>query len=80
MIRLYAASWCPFCQKVIAFCHQNNIPFEERDIDNPTLRAEFKSFALEQVISYMIDSDTKKQLYDSGEIIKYLRDKFLAQK
>lgn len=80
MISLYTASWCPFCQKVLAFCKENSIPIEEKDVDNHKNRLEFKAVSTEQVIPLMIDTETKTMLYDSGDILMYLRKKFLIKK
>ena len=31
---VYSAEWCPWCHKVMDFLKENNIEFEERNVDN----------------------------------------------
>ena len=33
MIHVYAADWCPHCQKAVAFLKSQNIPFKYIDMD-----------------------------------------------
>ena len=33
MLKVFSATWCPACKQVKQFLTQNNIPFEEKDID-----------------------------------------------
>ncbi len=32
---VYSADWCPWCHKVMDFLKENNVKFEERNVDNP---------------------------------------------
>jgi glutaredoxin 3 len=34
MLKVYSASWCSACKQVKQFLKQENIDFEEKDIDN----------------------------------------------
>lgn len=31
---VYSAEWCPWCHKVMDFLKENNVEFEERNVDN----------------------------------------------
>jgi glutaredoxin-like YruB-family protein len=31
---VYGAEWCPWCHRVTDFLKQNNISFQEKDVDN----------------------------------------------
>lgn len=33
MLKVFSATWCPTCKQVKQFLKQQNIPFEEKDID-----------------------------------------------
>ena len=33
MLKVFSAQWCSACKQVKQFLNQNNIPFEEKDID-----------------------------------------------
>jgi glutaredoxin-like YruB-family protein len=32
---VYSAEWCPWCHKVMDFLKENNVEYEERNVDNP---------------------------------------------
>lgn len=32
-VTIYATSWCPFCQRLIADLHERNVPFEAWDVE-----------------------------------------------
>lgn len=70
MLQVFSASWCPGCKAVKQFLKMNNIPFQERDIDNDKdaqdimSRLQFRSIPITYLndSEYVIGSDPKKIL------------------
>ena len=73
---LYMKTTCPFCQKVLRFMGENDINLELRDINEGDNRDELvKIGGKAQVPCLVIDG---KPMYESDDIIAYLRTKLAA--
>ena len=73
-LKLYYKPECPFCQKVLRFMEKNDIELELKDIHEE----ENKEFLIEeggmnQVPCLFIDG---KAMYESDDIIEFLKEKF----
>ena len=70
MLKVFSATWCPACKQVKQFLKQNNIPFEEKDIDaDQEAYAVLKKLQLRSIPvtylddnNYIVGADLKKIL------------------
>lgn len=71
MLVLFYFASCPFCQKVLSFCDQNQIDLVLRDIQkDPKAKQELIELGgKKQVPALKVDG---KILYESDAIIQYL--------
>ncbi len=76
MIILYVKAGCPYCQTVRAFAEQAAILLDERDIADPKILAELMSKGGMRQVPYMDDTNDNVQMYESDDIVEYLRQKY----
>lgn len=77
---LYKKDVCPYCQKVMKFIDKNGIDsIEMKDIKEDPKNEEFliKNGGLDQVPCLFIDGEP---MYESGDIIEYLKENLLQGK
>ncbi|HEY8362307.1 NrdH-redoxin [Soehngenia saccharolytica] len=74
-LKLYYMKGCPFCKKVIQFMERNNIEVEMVDIQADPKNEEelIKLGGKDQVPMLLIDG---KPLYESNDIIQWLKDNY----
>ena len=53
-VRLYVASWCPYCRRAKAWLAQRHIPYEAFDIESEIGRMEFQVEARGGGIPYLV--------------------------
>jgi len=73
MIDLYILETCPYCKKVLAFMEEkgikaNLIPIEEKSNEESLIKLGGK-----RQVPFMVDKDRNIQMYESGDIIEYLK-------
>ena len=73
MIDLYILETCPYCKKVLAFMEEkgikaNLIPIEEKSNEESLIKLGGK-----RQVPFMVDKDRNVQMYESGDIIEYLK-------
>lgn len=70
MLKVYSATWCGACRQVKQFLKQQNIPFEEKDIDtdkdayDTLMRLQLRSIPVVYLDdnNYVVGADQKKIL------------------
>lgn len=73
-LKLYYQPTCPYCIKVMKFMEQNNISLEMRSTFEPQNRDFLiQNGGMNQVPCLFIGD---KPLYESDDIIQYLRNRF----
>lgn len=71
-LKLYYMDYCPFCNKVINYIKESNLEIEMRNINIKEYYDELLSIGgLDQVPMLLVN---EKPLYESDDIIKYLKD------
>ncbi len=75
-LELYYQPTCPYCLKVLRFMEANGIDFEKKNTMDADNRARLlKVGGMNQVPCLFIEG---KPLYESNDIIAYLRKRFLS--
>lgn len=75
MYTLYYKPTCPYCVKVLDFAKENNIEFELKDINESGVGEELVARGGKRMVPYLIDEEAGKEMYESMDIIEYLRSK-----
>ena len=73
MIDLYVMETCPYCRKVMNFLEENNIDFNKKDISNSENHRRLLELGGLDQVPFMIDDKVK--MYESSDIIEYLKNK-----
>jgi len=73
MLELYAKKGCPFCAKVLNFASTNAISILVKDISNEDYVAELVEKGGKHQVPFLHDTDTGTMMYESDDIVEYLR-------
>lgn len=73
MYILYIEQGCPYGDKVMRFMKENNISVELRDRDVPPHEKDLIARGGKRQTPYFIDEVNNVEMYESGDIIAYLR-------
>ena len=73
MLILYTKNNCPYCEKVKQAFLENNISYEERNIENEEYLAEVKEYGA-RTMPFLFDSSANVKLNDSADIIDYVQE------
>ncbi len=76
MLTLYVKTGCPFCAKVFAAAKELGIEFDEKNIADPAVAEELIKRGGKRQVPYLVDPDTKEEMYESDDIIEYLHENF----
>jgi len=76
MFELYVLETCPFCQKVMTFFRDNCVEYIKNDISNPIFKAELVKLGGKEQVPFLYDTDTELKLYESNDIIDYVKSTF----
>ncbi|MDP1689640.1 MAG: glutathione S-transferase N-terminal domain-containing protein [bacterium] len=79
MVTLYVKTGCPFCNKVLAAGKELGISFEEKNIADDAVAAELVACGGKRQVPYLIDSERDVEMYESGDIVSYLRAQYPKQ-
>ena len=77
MLTLYVKTGCPFCEKVFVAGREFGISFEEKNIADNTVAAELIARGGKRQVPYLIDSDREVEMYESDDIVHYLREHYI---
>ena len=76
MLDLFILETCPYCKKVIYYMKENNIKFHKFDTINSDNVLRLLSIGGKDQVPFLYNETTNDKLYESDEIIKYLRKNF----
>lgn len=77
MLILYYKPTCPYCQRVLSEAETLGISFTLKDIStDETLRAELIERGGKKQVPYLIDTTHNVALYESNDIVTYLRKEY----
>lgn len=78
MPTLYVKNTCYYCQKVLDFVHTSKIDINVKDtISDPMAKEELLKLGGKRQVPFLFDPN-KTSLYESDEIIKYLRSNYVG--
>lgn len=75
MLDLYILETCPFCRKVMASFDENNLEYNKKNILEKENLDELIKLGGKQQVPFLYDSDNHKSLYESDDIIEYIKNK-----
>lgn len=73
--QLYYKKSCPYCQKVLRFMEDNHLTMDTRDTTQPGNQNDLIRIGGKKQVPCLIVNG--KPLYESDDIIAYLRDSFV---
>lgn len=73
MLILYMRPTCPYCHKVDAVLAELGLEIENRDIADPKALAELMMRGGKRQVPYLVDAERGVEMYESEDIITYLR-------
>ena len=77
MLTLYYKPTCPFCQRVLQMAENLNNDLDLRDIsEDETALAELLEKGGQQQVPYLVDTEKDTAMYESSDIIEYLRENY----
>ncbi len=76
MLTLYVKTGCPFCAKVLNTGKELGIEFEEKNIADDAVATELVARGGKRQVPYLVDSEHGVEMYESGDIIAYLRAQY----
>jgi glutaredoxin len=76
MLTLYVKTGCPFCHKVLDAGEELGITFEEKNIADDAVAAELIARGGKRQVPYLVDSDRNVEMYESDDIVKYLKEHY----
>lgn len=72
---LYVKAECPYAAKVLAYAAEHGILFEERNVDDPDIADELIERGGKRQVPYLVDVEEAVEMYESEDIIEYLKEK-----
>lgn len=73
MLILYTLPRCPYCVRVKSAFADMEVSYEERSITNETHRNDLKSHGGKTQVPYLIDEVNDIAMYESLDIVEYVR-------
>lgn len=80
MLTLYIKIGCPFCEKVLHFSSEQGIELVTKDIyADEAVMAELIARGGKRQVPYLVDDRDATEMYESDDIIDYLRNNYANQ-
>lgn len=76
MLTLYVKTGCPFCHRVLVAGEELGITFEEKNIADDAVAAELILRGGKRQVPYLVDTDRAVEMYESDDIIEYLKEHY----
>ena len=73
MLDLFILETCPYCKKVMSFLDEHGIKYNKIDIKNKTSEEALIQIGGKRQVPFLIDKDRNIQMYESDDIIEYLK-------
>ena len=73
MLDLFVLETCPYCKKVIDFLDKENFNYRKIDISNKESENSLIQIGGKRQVPFLIDSERNIQMYESNDIIEYLK-------
>lgn len=72
---LYVKTGCPYCEKVLEAAARLGISFDEKNIADATVAEELIAKGGKRQVPYLVDSERGVSMYESDDILNYLRER-----
>lgn len=80
MLTLYYKPTCPYCQHVLGEAEDMGVQFRLKDVDSdPSLYEELIEQGGKHQVPFLIDSERGVKLYESENIIAYLKEHYAGR-
>ena len=73
MLDLYILEDCPYCKNVLTFLDEMGIKFNKIDIIDKKNEDTLVQLGGKRQVPFLVDKDRNIQMYESGDIIEYLK-------
>ena len=74
-MELYIRQGCPFCHKVLEAAKELGVEFTLHDIADAGVAQELIARGGKQQVPYLVDISNGIEMYESEDIVQYLKDK-----
>jgi glutaredoxin 3 len=72
---MYVKPGCPYCEKVLKFAEENNIALTLKSSSDEAVVEELIARGGKRQFPYLVDENAHVEMYESGDIIEYLKGK-----
>ena len=79
MLSLYYKELCAFCQRVLQMAENLGVEFDLKDIEDDAIAAELVEKGGKRQVPYLVDTDKDIAMYESNDIIDYIRDNYAGE-
>ena len=76
MIILYINPQCPYCKKTLAVAHELGVHLNLQDVHHPEMLADLIRLGGKRQFPFMVDDVRDVSMYESDDIIAYLREHY----
>lgn len=73
MFNLYILESCPYCRKVMNFLDEKGVQYTKIDIKNKANEEALIKIGGKRQVPFLIDTDRNLQMYESNDIIEYIK-------
>lgn len=73
MLTLYVKTGCPYCAKVLTVGEELGLEFKIKNVEDPAIELELVTRGGKRQMPYLVDGDAAVEMYESDDIIAYLR-------
>ena len=73
MLDLYILESCPYCKKVLSFLETTNEKYNKIDINIKQNEEALIKLGGKRQVPFLVDNDRNVQMYESDDIIEYLK-------
>jgi len=73
MLTLYRKIGCPYCTRVLATARELDLTLAEKNIADPGVADELVALGGKRQVPFLVDDARGVSMYESGDIIEYLR-------
>lgn len=73
MIDLFVLENCPYCKKVMKYMDETGMKYNKIDIANKASEESLINIGGKRQVPFMIDRDRNIQMYESSDIIEYIK-------
>lgn len=78
MLTLYVGTGCPFSERVLDAGTDLDIEFDIKNVEEPGVREELVERGGKEQTPFLVDDENDVEMYDSDDIIAYLKERYPA--